>query len=165
MILYIVAKDHRPGPQSTDRKWKIARWTGTEWLFHEITTALHNYDMGSICVEEDGSYKVIAPIGAGPQYWGTGGEIELWTSTDQGATWAKQRAVTTDSPRNHSYARRPRNAHPEFFAYWADGHAHSHLNSILPSPPSLSQPPRSSAASACAVGVEANLRRRPACAG
>ena len=107
------------------------RWTGTEWRFHEVAPALHNYDMGSLYIEDDGTWKVIAPIGGGPQYWGTGGEVELWTSNDQGATWAKQRAVTTNSPRNHSYVRRPRNAHPDFYAYWADGHADEFSESHL----------------------------------
>ena len=31
------------------------------------------------------------------------------------------RALTHDSPRNHSYARRPVHAHPDFYAFWADG--------------------------------------------
>jgi len=123
IILYITSKHHQPGPGGDPRTWKIARWTGTQWLFHEITTALHNYDMGSIYIEEDGTWKVIAPIGGGPQKWGTGGEIELWTSRDKGATWTKQREITSNSPRNHSYARRPMNAHPDFYAYWADGNA------------------------------------------
>ncbi len=123
IILYITSQHHQPGPGGNPRAWKIAHWTGSEWAFHEIAPALHNYDMGSIYVEKDGSWKVIAPIGAGPQHWGTGGEIEIWTSADQGATWIKQREVTRDSPRNHSYSRRPRNAHPEFYSYWADGDA------------------------------------------
>jgi len=131
VILYITSKSHQPGPRGNPRTWKIARWTGTEWLFHPITTALHNYDMGSIYIEKEGTWKVIAPIGAGPQEWGTGGEMELWTSKDQGATWAKQREVTSKSPRNHSYARRPQNAHPEFYAYWADGDADSFSESHL----------------------------------
>jgi hypothetical protein len=33
----------------------------------------------------------------------------------------KQRAITSSSPRNHNYARRPQNAHPDFYTYWADG--------------------------------------------
>jgi len=123
VILYITSKSHQPGPGGNPRTWKIARWTGSEWRFHEVAPALHNYDMGSLYIEEDGTWKVIAPIGEGPQKWGAGGEIELWTSTDQGATWAKQRAVTANSPRNHGYARRPVNAHPGFYAYWADGAA------------------------------------------
>jgi hypothetical protein len=123
VILYITAKDYQPGPSGDPRTWMIARWTGTEWLFHAITTSTHNYDTGSIYIEEDGTWKVIGPIGSGPQFWGAGGEIEVWISADQGASWVKQRDVTSNSPRNHSYARRPRNAHPDFYCYWADGNA------------------------------------------
>jgi len=122
-VLYITANDHRPGPNGSPRTWMVARWDGTEWLFHQVATSTHNYDTGSLYIEDDGTWKIIGPIGAGPQPWGTGGEIELWTSADQGATWAKQRDVTTASARNHSYARRPRNAHPDFYSYWADGNA------------------------------------------
>jgi hypothetical protein len=123
IILYITAKDHRPGPDGDPRTWMIARWSGSQWLFHPVTTSTHNYDTGSIHIEADGTWKIIGPTGIGPQRWGTGGEIELWTSTDQGATWAKRREVTAQSPRNHSYVRRPRSAHPDFYAYWADGDA------------------------------------------
>ncbi len=123
VILYTTAKHHQPGPGGDPRTWMVARWTGSEWLFHAIGASTHNYDVGSLYIEEDGVWKVIGPMGAGPQKWGTGGEIELWTSTDQGATWAKKRAVTSNSQRNHSYARRPRNAHPDFYSYWADGNA------------------------------------------
>ena len=123
VILYLTSRHHQPGPQGDPRTWNIARWTGSGWLFHPITTSTHNYDTGSIHIEDDGTWKVIGPTGTGPQKWGTGGEIELWISKNLGATWAKQRAVTADSPRNHSYARRPRNAHPDFHTYWADGDA------------------------------------------
>jgi hypothetical protein len=131
VILYLTARDHRPGPNGNPRTWRIARWTGGEWLFHPITTSTHNYDTGSIHIEDDGTWTVIGPIGAGPQRWGAGGEIEQWTSKDQGKTWARQREVTTNSPRNHSYARRPRNAHPDFHTYWADGNADKFSESHL----------------------------------
>jgi hypothetical protein len=36
-------------------------------------------------------------------------------------TWAKERDVTQGSAMNHNYVRRPVNAHPDFYAYWADG--------------------------------------------
>ena len=123
VILYLTSKHHQPGPQGDPRTWNIACWNGTKWLFHPVTTSTHNYDTGTIHIEDDGTWKVIGPTGTGPQKWGAGGEIELWTSKDQGTTWAKQRAVTSDSPRNHSYARRPRNAHSDFYTYWADGDA------------------------------------------
>jgi len=45
----------------------------------------------------------------------------LWTSRDEGATWQRTRQVTDGSKFNHSYARRPMNAHPDFYAFWADG--------------------------------------------
>jgi hypothetical protein len=131
VILYITSKNHQPGPNGDPRTWMIARWTGTEWLFHPITTSTHNYDTGSIYIEQDGTWRVIGPTEPGPQPWGTGGEIAVWTSSDRGATWTKQRNVTTGSPRNHSYARRPRHAHPDFYAYWADGHADTFSESHL----------------------------------
>ena len=49
--------------------------------------------------------------------------MALWTSRDEGLTWKRERLITTDSPCNHSYARRPVNARPDFYAFWADGHA------------------------------------------
>jgi hypothetical protein len=130
-ILYTTAKHHQPGPQGDPRTWNVARWTGKEWLFHPVTTSTHNYDTGSLFIEADGTWKIIGPTGSGPQKWGAGGEIELWISKDQGATWAKQREVTQNSLRNHSYARRPRNAHPDFHAYWADGDADKFSESHL----------------------------------
>lgn len=123
VILYLTSKGHQPGPDGGPRTWMIARWTGSGWLFHPITTSTHNYDTGSLFIEKDGTWKVIGPTGTGPQEWGCGGEIEMWISEDQGATWAKQRELTSKSPRNHSYVRRPQNAHPDFHAYWADGDA------------------------------------------
>ena len=45
----------------------------------------------------------------------------LWTSADQGATWTKVKQLTRDSRFNHTYARRPVHAHPDFYAFWTDG--------------------------------------------
>ena len=45
----------------------------------------------------------------------------MWRSRDKGQSWQRMRALTHDSPRNHSYARRPVHAHPDFYAFWADG--------------------------------------------
>ena len=49
--------------------------------------------------------------------------MALWTSADQGRSWKRLRCVTADSEYNHTYARRPVNAHPGLYALWADGHA------------------------------------------
>ena len=122
VLLYITSHNHRPGPAGTPRTWTIAHWKDGQWHFRTITRASHNYDMGSLYVEDDGTWRLVAPTGPGPQYWGTGGEIEMWVSTDQGRTWEKRRSVTMRSGSNHSYVRRPVDAHPDFYGFWADGH-------------------------------------------
>jgi hypothetical protein len=49
--------------------------------------------------------------------------MALWESSNEGITWKKVRNITHNSPRNHSYARRPLNAHPDFYSFWADGNS------------------------------------------
>jgi len=120
VILYLTAASHEPGPKGDPRIWTIARWNGEKWEFHEITRSTHNYDMGSLYLGFD-TWKVIAPTEAGPQKHGTGGEIAVWISTDEGKTWKKEKPLTTGSQSNHGYVRRPHNAHPDFYAFWADG--------------------------------------------
>jgi hypothetical protein len=39
--------------------------------------------------------------------------------------------MTAGSARNHTYVRRPVNAHPDFFALWADGHGRQPSESNL----------------------------------
>jgi hypothetical protein len=57
--------------------------------------------------------------------------MALWTSRDQGATWTKLKQLTRDSRFNHTYARRPVNAHPDFYAFWADGNPLEQSDSSL----------------------------------
>jgi hypothetical protein len=78
--------------------------------------------MGSLYVEKN-CWRIIGPTEPGPQHYGTGGEIAMWISKDEGVTWKKIRMLTSESERNHSYVRRPLNAHKDFYAYWADGDA------------------------------------------
>ena len=55
----------------------------------------------------------------------------MWSSNDEGATWTKLKTLTHDSPLQQTFVRQPLHAHPQFYAYWADGDAmrpsHSHL--------------------------------------
>ena len=131
VLLYITSGTHQPGPKADPRVWTIAHWKGGRWRFHEVTRSTHNYDMGSLYLEEDGTWRIIAPTEPGPQLHGTGGEMAMWISRDEGQNWHKARDITTGSARNHAYARRPRNAHPDFYAFWADGNpdelSESHL--------------------------------------
>jgi len=74
-------------------------------------------------VEADDLWRIIGPTENGPQAYNTGGEIAMWTSPDHGAHWTKVKQLTAGSAYNHGYCRRPVNAHPDFYAIWADGHA------------------------------------------
>lgn len=123
IIQYVTSKGWRPGKENSPRTWKTARWTGTEWEILDVTESDHNYDTGSIYIEEDGLWRLIGPTEAGPQPFYAGGEVALWISKDQGHSWTKKRQVTKNSQLNHTYVRRPVNAHPDFYAYWADGDA------------------------------------------
>ncbi|MFW6456832.1 MAG: BNR-4 repeat-containing protein [Planctomycetota bacterium] len=121
VILYITSDGYEPGPEHEPRTWRTARWEGNEWIFNDITTSDSNYDMGSLYIRDDGSWEVIAPTDRGPEPYNPGGEMVLWKTEDQGESWEKLKTLTSDSPRNHTYARRPINYHPDFCALWADG--------------------------------------------
>lgn len=130
ILLYVLSRDYRPGPGGGEREWTVAHWKGGKWNFSTVTTSDHNYDMGSLYVQRD-QWLVIAPTDVGPQKWGTGGEMVLWSSKDEGKSWQRVRALTHDSSLNHSYARRPRNARDPFFAFWADGNPNEKSESRL----------------------------------
>lgn len=130
VILYVVSRFHEPGPKGDPREWTIAHWHSGRWNFHKVCESTHNYDMGSLYVEGN-TWRVVGPTEPGPQRLGTGGEMAVWESTDMGRSWAKLRDITTRSIRNHSYARRPVNAHKDFYALWADGNADTFSESRL----------------------------------
>ncbi|MEO5684645.1 MAG: BNR-4 repeat-containing protein [Chitinophagaceae bacterium] len=122
VVLIVVSKHFQPGPQGDPREWIIAHWKNGQWHFSKVCTSTHNYDMGSLYIENDG-WQIIGPTEPGPQLYGTGGEMALWESHNEGLTWTKKKLLTQNSERNHSYARRPLHAHPDFYAFWADGDA------------------------------------------
>ena len=121
VILVVTSNDHKPGPSGEPRIWTIAHWTGNQWAFYQVTGSTHNYDMGSLYIESSGTWRIIAPTEPGPQHWGTGGEMAIWISRDQGQHWEMEKQLTRGSHFNHTYARRPVNSHPDFYAFWADG--------------------------------------------
>jgi len=125
VILVVTSSDHRPGPQGDPRTWEVLHHKGGKWHVHHVTMSTHNYDTGPIWVEADGTWRIVGPTERGPQGWGGGGEVAVWTSGDQGKTWTKVRDVTRGSPRNHSYVRKVFGAEPDspFAMLWADGHA------------------------------------------
>lgn len=138
VILYITSKGPMPGPEDGPRMWHTAWWSGKEWVIHPFTPAGNNYDAGSIYIETSkrwfkkrNKWKVIAPTAFGPQPYNTGGEMEMWESEDNGKTWKKVKVLTQDSKYNHTYARRPIPVHPDFYAFWADGHGRQPSESRL----------------------------------
>lgn len=121
VVLYVTSGHHMPGPEGESRHWSVARWDGTAWQFQEFAPAGHNYDTGQLWIAPGKPWRVLAPTGRGPSRWGAGGEVALWECASPGEDWTRQAVLTVDSEFNHNYVRRPVNAHPEFYAFWADG--------------------------------------------
>jgi len=61
----------------------------------------------------------------------TKGRELYWSTSNDSKTWKKTRDVTEASLLNHSYVRRPVNAHKDFYAFWADGDADKFSESHL----------------------------------
>ena len=118
--LYISSGGHEPGPKNDPREWHVIHWDGTAWEDHIICTSDHNYDMGSLFVNEN-EWMVIAPTENSPQQYGGGGEVVIWKSADKGKSWSKKEQVTQQSERNHNYIRRVVNGKNPFYYFWADG--------------------------------------------
>lgn len=121
VILFLTSNGYESGPKNGEREWFTLRWLGKEWQRRPFTKTDHNYDHGSLYIEADGTWRVIGATGVGPQPWTTGGDIESWTSKDQGKSWNRVKQLTHDRRVNHTYPRRPVDAHPAFYAIWADG--------------------------------------------
>ncbi|MEM7369828.1 MAG: BNR-4 repeat-containing protein [Bacteroidota bacterium] len=122
VILHLTSSGYEAGPSNNPRTWRTAYWTAGQWQFSEITTSDNNYDMGSLYLISDSLWQIIAPTESGPQAFNPGGELALWESKNQGKSWTKQMQLTNNSLYNHTYVRRPVNAHPDFWGIWADGH-------------------------------------------
>jgi hypothetical protein len=143
VILFLTSKGYECGPKNDPRTWTTARWTPAsagaslspqkrgEWQVRPAFASDNNYDMGSLYVENDGSWRLVGPTETGPQPYNTGGEMVMWVSDDLGENWKKLKQLTEGSPYNHTYARRPVNAHPDFYAFWANGHGRKPSESSL----------------------------------
>lgn len=122
VILYLTSKGPYSGPEHGPRQWYTAWWSGKSWEINPVTTSGNNYDAGSIYTEKDREWKIIGSAEMGPQPYNTGGEVVMWVSGNRGNTWTRARQLTKNSIYNHAYVRRPVNAHPGFYGFWADGH-------------------------------------------
>ncbi|MGB7157676.1 MAG: BNR-4 repeat-containing protein [Tepidisphaeraceae bacterium] len=122
ILLYLTSKSHIPGAEAGPHAWRTAHWSGGAWRIRDVTTSDHNYDFGQLYLEAD-RWRLIAPTDPGPQPFMTGGEIVDWASSDEGATWTRLKTITRNSKLQQTFVRQPINAHPQFYAYWADGDA------------------------------------------
>jgi len=131
VIMVLSSGGWESGPTNDPRIWETARWTGEKWEMAGSIRSDNNYDFGSLHIESDSLWRLIAPTQTGPQPYNTGGEVAMWISTDQGATWKMVKQLTSRSKYNHSYCRKPVGAHPDFYAFWADGHGREKSESRL----------------------------------
>lgn len=131
VILFLTSSGYEAGPKNDPRTWTLACWTDGRWEIRPAMLSDNNYDMGSLYLEEVGIWRIIAPTETGPQPYNPGGEVAMWMSKDRGMTWQKVKPLTSGSERNHTYVRRPVNAHPGFYALWADGHGRQPSESSL----------------------------------
>lgn len=120
-IVFVSSQGWEPGPHSGPHQWNCVRWNGCDWDIHSAMRCDNNYDHGELDMGSDGRWSIMAPTEPGPQSGNPGGEIALWVSIDKGATWTKEKDITSASKYNHTFVRRPVNAHPDFAAFWADG--------------------------------------------
>lgn len=131
IILYLTSNGPEPGPANGMKEWYTAYWNGIEWEINDVSVSDNNYDMGSLYVDEKGTWTIVAPIKDGPQQYNTGGEIVMLTSEDKGMSWSKPMLLTLNSDKNHSYPRRPDRVNDDFYAFWADGNGRQSSTSSL----------------------------------
>lgn len=130
VCLYLTSGGHEPGPENAPYTWYVCYFRNHEWHRSPVCESDHNYDMGSIYLQ-DSSWYIVAPTGNPPQAYGVGGEIVLWESKDQGKNWSEKMQLTHSSPLNHAYIRRPLNHKAPFCFFWASGDPHKQSISEL----------------------------------
>jgi hypothetical protein len=130
VILVVLSNSHEPGPEAGAREWVVISRRDQKWNFNKVCESTHNYDMGSLFIS-DKEWRIIGPTEPGPRLYGTGGEVALWNSTDNGIQWVKAHNITLKSVYNNSFVRRPVNAQKEFYALWTDGNTEQLSKSCL----------------------------------
>jgi CubicO group peptidase (beta-lactamase class C family) len=131
VILFVTSAGYQSGPQNDPRQFVTARWTGSEWEIRQAMKCDNNYDFADLEIRDDGVWQISGVTENGPQKYNTGGEIAIWHSKDEGASWQLAKQLTTKSKYNHNFPRKPLNAHPDFYLLWADGHARQPSDSCL----------------------------------
>lgn len=131
VIFYETTKGWEPGPENGPRNLYTAHLTGEGWEISPVTSTDNNYDMGSLYIENDATWRIIVPSDPGPQPYNTGGAMVMWVSKNEGRSWLKAKELTPDCENNQSYPRRPVNANAGFYAFWAEGNGRKPSDSHL----------------------------------
>lgn len=66
----ILSGDHNDAEQTPSRTWTVVRRNGEQWDYPDVCKAYHNYDMGSLHVDEDGTMRIVAPTAPESVMWG-----------------------------------------------------------------------------------------------
>jgi len=130
IIMIISSKGYQAGPKNNPRSWELFAFD-KEWNNSKVTGSDNNYDTGSLYIDQEKTWRIIGPTKQGPQLFNPGGEVAIWQSSDSGKSWEQTEQLTQNSTKNHNYVRRPENAHPDFYGYWADGHGRQPSESSL----------------------------------
>ncbi len=133
IIAYVTSKGFESGPEMGSRLFRTARWDGAKWEFSIVCEVDNNYEYAMIYPEEadHGILRLVGSFEDGPQAYNTGGEISQWISVDNGQTWRKEFQLTKNSKVNQCFPRRTIDAHPDFYAFWAEGNGRQKSPSSL----------------------------------
>jgi hypothetical protein len=132
VIALVTSGSHIPGPESGPHRWEFFNLQSGSWAHLPGMACDNNYDHGEFMIDPgNGEWRLVAPTETGPQPFNPGGEIALWSSSDAGLHWQRERQLTRGSTMNHTFCRRSRKHHPDFFAFWADGNAREPSSSRL----------------------------------
>ncbi len=98
-LLFVSGQGNGPNTYS----WMFSRWSGSSWETTEIAKTDHFMDSGALEYESTSTVRAILTREGtrgestyNDRYIDRGGDIEVWLSTDGGATWAPDN--TTASP-------------------------------------------------------------------
>ena len=131
VVLFVTSGGYESGPKNDPRTFTTARWTGSEWEVREAMPCDNNYDFADLEIRDGGVWQISGATQPGPQLYNTGGEVAIWISNNEGATWTMQKQLTKNSKHNHNFPRRPVNSHDDFYLLWADGHGRQPSESAL----------------------------------
>ncbi len=118
VILYLSALGPEFKGRRIRRTWYTARWF-RDWRVSGLITSDHNRDAGSLFLEPNNSWRLIAPTSPAEQQNMPGGQVVMWMSRDAGRSWFRS-TLTPETKHNHNHVIRPLDANEDCYALWSD---------------------------------------------